>query len=95
MTRYTRNINVKHYHSIDEIYDSVNNDPKRPGFQIVYMEKSIAPNASRRRKDWEMYLERNGFFDFTIKQPSIDGVSYTAIIIEATPEQTTALKICF
>jgi len=31
----------------------------------------------------------------TVKQPAIEGVTYTAIIIKATPEQATALKICF
>lgn len=92
MAQYGRNINVKKYSSIKEIYDSVNNDPKRPGFQIVYLDRA---SNSKLRYQWVRYLETNGFPDLTVKQPAVEGVTYTAIIIKATPEQATALKICF
>lgn len=90
--KYTRNINVKKYSSIEQIYDSVNNDPKRPGFQIVYLDKTSAVSKAAA---WQLYLTKAGFQDITFKYPKIDDTTYYAIIIEATPEQATALKICF
>ena len=90
MAKYTRNINVKKYASIEEVYDSVNNDPKRPGFQIAYLDHQRAGCAK-----WQRYLERNGFYDITIKHPTIGHVTYTALIIEATEEKILELKICF
>ena len=94
MSKYGRNINVKKYSSIEEIYDSVNNDPKRPGFQIVYLEKF---NKAFSQTPWMRYLRANGYDDrsITIKTPSIGSEEYYAIIIPASPEQATALKICF
>jgi adenylate cyclase class IV len=94
MAKYGRNINVKKYSSIEEIYDSVNNDPKRSGFQIVYLEKF---NKAFNQTQWVRYLRANGYNDssITIKTPRIGSEEYYAIIIPATPEQATALKICF
>lgn len=90
--KYSRNINVKKYSSVEEIYDSVNNDPKRPGFQIVYLDRGgTSPLTSK----WIRYLNQNGIYDVTVKHPTIGREAYTALIIEATPEQATALKICF
>lgn len=92
--KYTRNINVKNFSSLEEIYNAVNNDPKRPGFQIVWMDYS---NAWPTQQKWYQYLLRNGFteYNITMKKPKLNGREYVALIIPATPEQATALKICF
>jgi hypothetical protein len=91
MSRYTRNINVKNYTSIEDIYDSVNNDPKRPGWQIAYLDRASNHNSLNK---WRAYLSRQGY-NFTEKRPKLNGAEYVALITQATPEQVTALKICF
>lgn len=95
MTKYNRNINVKKYSSVEEIYDSVNNDPKRPGYQIIYLDQTSVLNKTG--KAWYDYLRANGFTLKTIseKYPKIGNTEYLALIIKATPEQALALKICF
>ena len=92
--KYGRNINVKNFSSLEEIYDAVNNDPKRPGFQIVYLDYA---NAWVTQQKWHRYLKQNGFNDdnITMKKPKLNGREYVALIVPATPEQATALKICF
>lgn len=95
MKKYNRNINVKHYNSVEEIFDSVNNDPKRPGFQIVYLDR-LAGNFNTRNA-WVDHLVASGYpFDEIVeKRPRIGRVEYIAMIVKATPEEALALKICF
>lgn len=95
MARYNRNINVKHYNSVGEILDSVNNDPKRPGYQIVYLDR-LAGNFNTRNA-WVDHLVASGysFEDVVEKRPKIGREEYIALIVQATPEQALALKICF
>lgn len=95
MKKYNRNINVKHYGSVEEIFDSVNNDPKRPGYQIVYMDRGRMLTATA--KAWYAHLKANGYPLEAVaeKYPKVGSTEYIALIIEATPEQALALKICF
>lgn len=92
---YNRNINVKNYASVEAIFDSVNNDPKRPGFQVIYLDK--ARGTRNAVQAWLRYLHNNGYSDdkITEKHPKLNGEEYTALIIRATPEQALALKLCF
>lgn len=92
---YNRNIGAKKYSSMEEIFDSVNNDPKRPGFQIVYIEKRRGMGNSM--VEWYKHLMANGYQleDISEKSPTLGGELYTCLIIKATPEEATALKICF
>lgn len=93
--KYGRNIGAKKYSSIEEIYDSVNNDPKRPGYQVVYLDSTGMLTSTGRA--WYKHLIKNGYdYDnITEKYPKLNGGEYLALIIQATPEEALALKITF
>lgn len=93
--KYNRNIGAKKYSSIEEIYDSVNNDPKRPGYQVVFLDSSGMLTSTGQA--WYQHLIKNGYpYDsITEKYPKLDGKEYLALIIKATPEDALALKITF
>lgn len=94
MKKYNRNINVKIYKSVEEIYDSVNNDPKRPGFQVVYLDRSTNWKV---KQEWLRHLYANGYPQDEIaeKRPHIGNEEYTALIIKCEPADALALQICF
>lgn len=89
--KYNRNINVKHYSSVEEILDSVNNDPKRPGYQIAYIDRASNFNT---KQAWLRHLSQNGYHmdDVAEKRPHIGNEEYVALIIEAEPHEVMALK---
>lgn len=94
MKKYNRNINVKIYKSVEEIYDSVNNDPKRPGYQVVYLDRSSNWQV---RNAWLKHLADNGYHESEIaeKRPHVGNEEYVALIIYAEPADALALKFCF
>ncbi len=93
MKKYNRNINVKTYRNVEEIYDSVNNDPKRPGYQVVYLDRSRGALT----REWFHHLAANGYGQdsVAIKYPKIGNEEYVALIIYAEPADALALKFCF
>ena len=79
---------------MEEIYDSVNNDPKRPGFQIAYLDRS---SNTKTKQAWMQHLIQNGYSvaEIAEKRPHLGNEEYVALIIKAGPADVLALKFCF